>query len=294
MMCRMKKEFLCCCVAIALVACSEDVQPNFDIQPEDGVTTHSVQPSITWIDANVSVDTVSLPHIDLAAPSFNKSSPIYPEGLEGAPFRDGGFVMVAGQYLPTVVIGNQRWTTADFKGLLQLDSGNRFDNKLYGNAMNPDSTLYYSYKLAMLLEDSPTLFNAYPPTGLKELSKWRIPEVDDFVRLCYMAESDYVEMNRQLATKTNGMIYHDYSDYNIQIADTIPILRRPDEAIYWCSDWYGPNSGKTRGTSGPYGTWHLVAFNGVDFMYIFQFQMMMPHAAIRLVQDIEPLYYPGD
>ena len=203
-------------------------------------------------------------------------------------FKDGGMAMIAGQFLPTVVIGNQRWIALDFKGYLNDPSLTKTENTIYGNASDPNSTNFYSYKLAMTLNESPTIMNYNAPDGLVELSNWRIPSKRDVSNLGFMAgpgiEGD-TKINNNLRLKTTGVIYHRYTTSPIDPEFVAPRVFSPDRAAFWNSEFI-PGSGTG---SGPYGTWQLTGGNGVDYIFLFQFQYMSPHAPIRLVQDIEPI-----
>jgi hypothetical protein len=200
-------------------------------------------------------------------------------------FTDGGMAMIVGQFLPTVIIGNQRWTTMDFKGMISNPSLSKWDNKLYGKTLPMDTTIYYSYNLAMTLNNTPTMINYYAPDGLVERSNWRIPTQSDENNLHIMALGDETAINDAMNFVPNGMIYHEYSSPYISTADTVAVLCNKNASIHWNSE-YIPYDGSGHG---PYGTWHLTGANGTDYIYLFQFQLMMPYAPIRLVQDIDPL-----
>lgn len=201
-------------------------------------------------------------------------------------FIDGGMVMVGGQFMSTVIIGNQRWTTIDFKGLLNDPSFSKWDNLLYGTALSLDTTVYYSYNLAMTLNDSPTMMSYGPPAGLVETSTWRIPSWSDEQHLYQLASGDEEAISTALQYKTTGMVYHEYSSSHIPTADTISVYYNPATTVHWNSD-YIPYDGTPGGASN--GTYYFTGGNAVDHIYLFQFQLMMPYAPIRLVQNIEPL-----
>ncbi|MFT3738562.1 MAG: hypothetical protein QM786_07370 [Breznakibacter sp.] len=198
-----------------------------------------------------------------------------------AQFTDGGMAMIAGQFFPTVIIGNQRWTIMDFKGTISDPSLSYWDKITYGEITPLDTTRYYSYNAAMTLNGSPTLLNLYAPAGLTEVSNWRIPTWEDESDLYQMAQGDETAINTAMDFNANGMIYHTYSSSHIPTADTIPVLYNPTVAVHWNADYLPYN--------GSYGTWHLTGSNTVDDFYLFQFQLMLPYAPIRLVQNINPL-----
>lgn len=207
------------------------------------------------------------------------------QSLYDSEFIDGGMVMVGGQFMRTVIIGNQRWTIDDYKMNITDPSLSIWENKIYGDAQQVDTTLYYSYNLAMTLNGSPTMMSYNAPSGLVETSSWRIPTWSDENDLGYMAAGDMEAITNALEYKSTGMIYHEYSSVYIPDADTIPVHLNPTETVHWNSE-YIPNDGSG---NGPFGTWHLTGGNASDYIYLFQFQLMMPYAPIRLVQNIEPL-----
>lgn len=118
--------------------------------------------------------------------------------LYNSEFIDGGMAMIAGQFMPTIIVGNQRWTTVDFKGYINDPSLNKLENTIYGDAKDPNSTNYYSYNLAMTLNGSPTMMNYYAPAGLVELSNWRIPSWSDVNHLGYLSGGDDAKVNTNL------------------------------------------------------------------------------------------------
>ena len=219
-------------------------------------------------------------------PQIEKSSTLKSTtDLYDSEFIDGGMAMIAGQFMPTVIVGDQRWTTVDFKGHIQNASLTNLENSIYGDATDPNSTNYYSYNLAMTLNGSPTMMNYNAPAGLAELSNWRIPSWSDENHLGYMSGGDNAKVNTNLDFKPTGVIYHEYTTSPINPDSVRAVFYNAHMATHWNSEFI---SGTGTG-NGPYGTWHLTGGNCVDYIYLFQFQYMSPHAPIRLVQDIEPI-----
>ncbi len=181
-------------------------------------------------------------------------------------FIDGGFVQVAGQFFPTKIIGDQRWITANYTTPI---SGQTFSN---------GGTIHHSYEAAMALDDSPTQMNLYGPSGLVETSNWRIPSWYDVNHLHHMTYGDEAGIATGLnLTTATGMVRWDRSS---ALEDAVHV--NSSLCIFWNSDFIEP-------TTGNYGTWHLTAHNTVDYMYLFQYQVLYPYAPIRLVQDVEPI-----
>ena len=228
-------------------------------------------------------ETIDEGEFDIIAQPENYST----SNLYGSEFKDGGMAMIAGQFLTTAVIGNQRWTTIDFKGYLNDPTLTDIENTIFGDATDLNSTRYYSHKLAMTINESPTMLNYNAPDGLVELSNWRIPSRQDINNLGFMVgpkPERYVTISDKLQFKKTGMIYHQRtSPYDPNALRVVH--QRPDELVFWNAK-YIPYDGSG---SGPNGTWHLTGGNAVDYIYLFQYQLLHPHAPIRLVQDIEPI-----
>lgn len=276
----MKNCFYLAITLFSLSSCNED--SLWELNDFNGLKNQ--QTDIIWLDQSIKHDNTPLDTIAWSDLSCNKSYSVYDYS-----FIDGGMALIAGQFLPTVIIGDQRWTTMDYKGVLHDTSLSDWDNKLYGVATAADSTVYYSYNLAMTLNNTATTFNLYSPTGLVEESNWRIPSTTDDNHLYHLANGNETLINTWLNPLRRGMIYHSYSSFNLTEADTIPCVFAANEAIYWLSEYLDPVVEESGAVLGPYGTWHLSAMNGTDHVYMFQFQYMMPYAPIRLVQDIRPI-----
>lgn len=274
----MKYYNLLVATLVIVSGCKDD----FLSYSEDADIYHSS--NIVWLDETIRYDYTSSDIVPWSDCSYNKSA-----NLQTTTFMDGGMALIAGHFLPTVIIGNQRWTTMDYKGYLHDSNLSDWDNVMYGIATSIDSTVYYSYNLAMTLNNTPTTLNYYSPVGLVETSSWRIPSWDDENHLHYMTNGNDELINTWLNPLTRGMIYHTYSSFNIQTANIIPCVFAASESVHWNSEYYAPVENDNETEFGPYGTWHLTAMNGTDYSYLFQFQLMMPYAPIRLVQNITPI-----
>lgn len=274
----MKRFYIFIATLLVVSGCEEDLSLC-----SEGTETEQVS-NIVWLDKSIKHDLTALDTVPWYDYSYNKSA-----SLQTSSFRDGGMVYVAGQLLPTVIIGDQRWTTMDYKGYLHDSNLSEWDNVMYGVATSSDSTVYYSYNLAMTLNNTITMANFYSPAGLEETSSWRIPSWEDENHLHHLANGNETLINTWLNPLTRGMIYHTYSSYYIPTASIIPCVFAANESVHWNSEYHDPVVNANGSVSGPDGTWHLTAMNGTNHTYLFQFQLMMPYAPIRLVQNVRPI-----
>ncbi len=175
-------------------------------------------------------------------------------------FLDGGFAMIAGQFFPTKIVGDQRWITFDYKAFIQNPS------------FNCGGTIHHSYEAAISLNGSATTMNFYPPANLVEKSTWRIPSWNDLNHLHHMVYSDEASIITGLNLLATGMVKYDGID---------TVHQNPTYGIFWCSDFLVSDQGTD--------TWHLFGSISPDYVYLFQYQLSYPYAPIRLVQDVEPI-----
>lgn len=189
-------------------------------------------------------------------------------------FKNGGYVTIGGIVMKTTIVGNQRWTTVDYKGFLYEAAFDSIENRIFGKR---DTTIYYSYELAMTLNESETEDSDDEPDGLIELSKWRIPTLDDEYNFAYMLRKDYKAMAKGLKAKPYGLIAYWYKVPTYELGW---FQYNKEYACHWVQGY--------KKMDAPYiSDRYQMAFLNENHYMVGDLQRMNPYAPIRLVQDIE-------
>ncbi len=179
-------------------------------------------------------------------------------------FLDGGFAIINGNFAPTTIVGDQRWMLVDYNWIQQ-------PNDTTVSSLN--NTNMYTYADAMTLNNSPISISPFEPANITQLSNWRIPSWDDMNHLHHMVYGDEASIITGLMLKKTGMA---------RLDNGTAIRQKINDAVFWNSDFVLGNQGQD--------TWHLFdAEIDNDYVYLFQYQLQVPVAPIRLVQDVTPI-----
>ena len=181
-------------------------------------------------------------------------------------FLEGGYVTINRAIFPTKIVGDQRWITMDYTSFI---SGMPFNN---GN------TTHHSYNAAMTLNGSVSSIPRFmEPANLVENSTWRIPSWKDINHLHHMVYGDEASIITGLKMQPTGMVHWDGTG----IAKDEAVHQNPTYGIFWNSDFKLGSQGQD--------TWHLFANDSQTHVFGFEYQIKVPYAPIRLVQDVTPI-----
>ncbi|MDD5816023.1 MAG: hypothetical protein PUD36_07270 [Bacteroidales bacterium] len=219
-----------------------------------------------------------------------------------------GQVSINGQRIPTVIIGNQRWTADYYNQEIEYPEDfdiwttiERFRRDRLGvpyilhdqfKACIKETVHYYLYSLAMHLDSQLSVPNFVEAdrlvSGYDTTSCWHIPSIDEEFEL--RDNLTRKEMIDYLYYIPTGHFYHDTRYYSAEKigSDSVRTLTDIPMATYCHAHWvreYIPNPTGT-GT-GPWGTWYISLTDITDGLNTpCQHQELEPMLPIRLVQTV--------
>ena len=226
-------------------------------------------------------------------------------------YTDAGRVCIDGQWFNTVIIGNQRWITADYTNLIEFPDDMSLwtaPENFRGRFGNDDKDLplfdqfrttvgkgvktrYYVYKSAMYLDsllqngelvERDNLVGQYVATDT-----WHIPSFEEEGVL--VGNLSVAEQIHYLNLEVTGHWYHEVvltrnSSTKKWESDIFKHLMATNSSCHWNRDFI-PNN-QTGG--GLYGTWCITAVDKETYNPIrtFYHQDLEPILPIRLVQTV--------